>query len=178
MEFKKEYFPRAEAPDIAKKTIMQYVYWNKKNLSKRFYFYRVYAPAFLLLFIVWWWMTYYNKANKPDLEIYTFNNDAWVSNEFVENMDIWQKTVSIVPEDTIINNNETLNNNIDTKDTAIDNSIWNIAMKSARWVTEQVGLVNTLAVDNQQKTLDQQINEIEILMDDISSITSQEEILF
>lgn len=187
MELKKDYFPRAKAPDIAKTIVMQYVYWNKKNLSKRFYFYRVYAPAFLLLFIVWWSMTYYNQTNKSELQIYTINNDSWISSEFVENSDLSKETVN-VSEMMLTDNQEKSNNNITTNDAvdnilvadnvAIDNSMWNIAMKSAESTTDQTSYVNAVAVDNPQKTLDQQISEIEILMDDISSITSQEEILF
>ncbi|MFZ2151106.1 MAG: hypothetical protein WAZ12_05380 [Candidatus Absconditicoccaceae bacterium] len=187
MEFKKEYFPIANAPDIVKRTVMQHVYGNKKNLNKRFYFYRVYAPAFLLLFIVWGGMTYYQKANKLDLEIYTLNNNSGISSEFGEDIGVGQKTTAM-PQDTITNGNEALNNSITTNDTTnnnlvnndttVDNSVGNIAMKSSKLLTDQVSSINTVAVDNSQKTLNQQINEIEILMNDISSITSQEEILF
>ncbi len=176
MEFKKDYFPRAKAPDIAKKIVMQYVYWNKKNLNKRFYFYRVYAPAFLLLFIVWWWMTYYQKINKPDLEIYTFNNDIWISNESIWNKDLSKETVN-VSEKILTNNNAGLKGSSSSND-VVDNNIWNVVMKSARSLADEVSSVNMIAVDNTQKTLDQQISEIENLMNDISSITSQEEILF
>jgi len=51
MDFKKDYFPTAKAPEIAKKKVMQYIYQNQKSLTKRFYFYRVYMPAFVVLFI-------------------------------------------------------------------------------------------------------------------------------
>ena len=187
MEFKKEYFPTAKAPEIAKKTVMQYIYWTKKNLNKRFYFYRVYAPAFLLLFVVWWWMTYYNKINRPSWEIYTFKNDSWISSGFIENNKISQK-IANVSDTSMINNNSNINNNIASNsisnnivvsdNTTSNTNIGSAVMKWNQSNPTQVSSVNAATVNNTSKTLSQQISEIEILMNDISSITKQEEILF
>lgn len=185
MTIKKNYFPSSKAPDIAKKIVMQYIYWNKPHLSKRFYFYRVYAPAFLLLFVVWWWLTYYNKINKPHWEMYTFRNNSWIISKFIKNTDIYQNALS-TSETAMINNN-TINNSIANNDIAnnvvvTDNTANNANIDSMmmKWSqgTNPVNSVNAVAVNNSQQILNQQISEIEALMNDISSITSQEEILF
>ncbi len=61
MEFSKDYFPTAKAPPIAREKVMQHIYPNPKSLTKRFYFYRVYAGAFVVLFVVRWAIVFYNK---------------------------------------------------------------------------------------------------------------------
>ncbi len=181
MQIKKNYFPTSKAPNIAKNIVMQYIYWNKTHISKRFYFYRVYAPAFLLLFVVWWWLTYYNKINKPHWEMYTFRNNSWIISKFIKNTDIYQNALS-TSETAMINNNNTNNNSIANNTIANDNptnnaNIDNMMMKWSQG-TNPVNSVNAVAVNNSKQVLNQQISEIEALMNDISSITSQEEILF
>jgi len=175
MDIKKDYFPTAKAPDIAKKKIMQYIYWNKKNLSKRFYFYRVYAPAFLLLFIVWGWFAFYNKANKPDWQIYTLKTDSWISRDIIDEPKAADNVAGKI-ETLAINDNvwgaENLNNNINKANLDV------VTSKAIQKDTNQNASAATYASNNSQVTLNQQINELEILMNDISSITVQEEILF
>lgn len=197
MELKRDYFPTMKAPDIAKKKVMQYIYENKKNLTRRFYFYRIYAPAFLLLFIIWWWLTFYSRELKPNKNIYTVVNDYWKT-EFamqdgdtttamnqnttpLENYSRIQVPVQETNElDTLaqrqISNpdawllaTQTLTNT--TADNITNDS--NVMMAKSLMISESSPIV---AED--EPWLNQQISELESLMNDISSITSQEEILF
>ena len=192
MEIKKDYFPTAKAPDIAKKKVMQYVYWSKKNLSKRFYFYRIYAPAFLLLFIMIWWLAFYNIELKVGNRI----QNKTVSNEkqqllaenpairnFVENKEgsAENKNISILPETTSLDNDTLMKNSpvVDNADLASPITIetrWNNTGIEA--VTNIANEPSAVSLSSPEPTLDQQINEIEKLMNDISSIASQEESLF
>jgi hypothetical protein len=64
-----------------------------------------------------------------------------------------------------------------TDNTANNANIDSMMMKWSQG-TNPVNSVNAVAVNNSQQILNQQISEIEALMNDISSITSQEEILF
>ncbi len=199
MEIKKDYFPRAKAPEIAKKKVMQYVYWSKKNLSKRFYFYRVYAPAFLLLFIVWWWLAFYDKQIKPNWEIYTFKSESWMEGGFIENSNESQNIAGLAGPSSV--NNDTLMRDASALDStslvspALNPSQDNFDQTSsttsiARSNTTETKSSNIFPVNgaidgpssvssvSPEATLDQQITEIENLMNDISSITTQEENLF
>lgn len=201
MEVKKNYFPTSKAPDIAKKKVMQYVYWTKKNLSKRFYFYRIYAPAFLLLFIAWWWITYYNKELKPIDRIQRITMSDENKPLVAESDAMWNfvsdKGAGIENQNNVdgqnIENPTAIptTNNIDqaasiTKSLSPDNSlvaakINNPGVDSVNGAIDWTSLINTTNVAtpvNPQATLSQQISDIENLMKDISAITSQEEVLF
>ena len=199
MEIKKDYFPKAKAPDIAKKIVMQYVYWNKKNLSKRFYFYRIYAPAFVLLFIMIWWLAVYTRELRPldtkqngDMsdkrQQLIAENPA--SRNFVSNtVDSSQNDVE--GQNTENTTNIPTTNNIDqtnntTKTLSLDNSlveakINNPSIATVNGAVDLPSQINATNVSNPvdpQVALAQQISEINNLINDITSITSQEEKLF
>jgi hypothetical protein len=63
-EYHKDYFPRSKAPEHVKDKVLQHVYWNKKNLTKRFSFYKIYVPSFILFFVVMGWWAFFTAQNK------------------------------------------------------------------------------------------------------------------
>lgn len=214
---KKDYFPTAKAPDIAKQTVMQYVYGNKKNLTKRFHFYKIYAPAFVLLFIFLWWLVFYNREIKQNNNIYTvvkdykadqkalYMNENWAIESI--DQDIWAWQADYKTDQNIDNQRSNiqetnnvyeipsnvpmvkwLDDNIEIDDRS---EIDYVAKPDDSAKTDYIAEIdyNTdknvlstessiMPIDYTTDTLDQQINEIENLINDISSIISQEEILF
>lgn len=201
MEVKKNYFPTSKAPDIAKKKVMQYVYWTKKNLSKRFYFYRIYAPAFLLLFIAWWWITYYNKELKPidrtqritmsdenkplvaesdAMRNFVSDKGAGIENQNnVDGQNIENPTA--IQTTNNINQTESMTKTLSPDSGLMIAKISNPSVDAVNGAIDWPSVVNTTNVANPvspQATLSQQISDIESLMKDISAITSQEEVLF
>jgi hypothetical protein len=193
---KKDYFPTAKAPDIAKQKIMQYIYGTKKSLSKRYYFYRVYAPAFLLLFIVLWGVTFYNRELRPIDETpkitkYDERQELlakspalrnFVSNKYAD------KEPSILPktantDETIWSDAADVNRPVSTVAFNTDNTNDTINYASPNDIVMAVDSrssspSNIASSASLEQSLEQQISEIENLMNDISSITAQEENLF
>ncbi len=201
MELKKNYFPTAKAPDIAKKKVMQYIYWSQKNLSKRFYFYRVYVPSFLLLFMVLWWVAFYNKEMIPINGIKRINTDNEKQQLLAKNPAIRNFVSNDNQEKTLDNNIVISNGNVNGSDRAIsmtqdassqvndttimDNNVMERKISNAALSIDNVSNIpsvanttNATSIASPNNSLTQQISEIENLMNDISSITNQEELLF
>lgn len=195
--FNKDSFPTMKAPDIAKQKIMQYIYGNKKSLSKRYYFYRVYAPAFLLFFIVLWGVSFYNREIRPiDKTPKTTTYDerqellakSPAMRNFVSNKNA-DKEPSILPKagntdeniwsDAIDVNKpgvETVAFNTDNTNDTINYTSSNGIVAAVNGRSSNPSDVPSSA--SLEQSLEQQISEIENLMNDISSITAQEENLF
>lgn len=195
--FNKDYFPTTKAPDIAKQKIMQYIYGNKKSLSKRYYFYRVYAPAFLLLFIVLWGVSFYNRELRsidkiPRTTTYDEKQELLAKSpamrNFVSNKDTNQEN-SILPKTANTDENiwsDGIDVNkpwLETVAFNTDNTNDTINYTSSNGIVEAVNGRSSNPSDmassaSLEQSLEQQISEIENLMNDISSITAQEENLF
>lgn len=87
MDFKKGHFPQSKAPEIARKKVMQYIYWSsqKKSINKRFYLSKIYAPVFVVLilfiwtfFLNWEWMIskYTAKTTRTLFNLKNFSSRA------------------------------------------------------------------------------------------------------
>lgn len=94
MEFSKDYFPTAKAPPIAREKIMQHIYPKAKSLTKRFYFYRVYAWAFVVLFVVRWAVVFYNKELNVSPNIASIQYDNIWSQESLMQKNIQESSLS------------------------------------------------------------------------------------
>lgn len=195
--FNKDYFPTMKAPDIAKQKIMQYIYKSPKSLSKRYYFYRVYAPAFLLFFIFLWGISLYNKELNPIDEksktlVYNQEQELLAESSIIQNFvsdeDINQE-LSILPETANTDENiwsdgiEVNKPGVKTVAFNTDDTDDTINYTSANGISAAVNGRSSNPSDavssaNLEQSLEQQISEIENLINDISSITVQEENLF
>ena len=94
MEFSKDYFPTAKAPPIVREKIMQHIYPTTKSLTKRFYFYRVYAWAFVVLFVVRWAVVFYNKELNVSPNIASIQYDNIWSQESLMQKNIQESSLS------------------------------------------------------------------------------------
>lgn len=84
MEIRKKIFPQSKAPEIARKKVMQYIYWysQKSVLSKKIYFNNIYAPVFVLLIICIWFLFMYPRQIRQENPLtYDSNSIKETANE-------------------------------------------------------------------------------------------------
>lgn len=125
MDFKKEHFPQSKAPEIARKKVMQHIYWSsqKKLTSKKIYFNKIYAPVFVVLilfiwtfFLNWEWMIskYTFKAPRISLNLKNFSSKSTeeikIKDSQLENFEV--KSIIEEPQEIVFVKRYT-----DTKDT-------------------------------------------------------------
>lgn len=74
MEIIRKIFPESQAPETARKKVMQHIYWNSQKtfLNKKIYFNNIYAPVFIVLILFIWFLLYPKQIPQEN----NFKNDS------------------------------------------------------------------------------------------------------